>query len=107
MTFLREFLIGIAGKLLVFVAFLFILFTFVKFFLQSTVITQGTVIAVSSGPITDCIEVSKTTVGESSIVRFCVYDDVELPKIKDYVEITFKTSPFLFMDSVTVKQISK
>lgn len=72
---------------------------------QGTVTTEGKVISINKGLLTDCIEISKTTVGESAISSFCVWYEVELPKLKSTVEVIYTKSPYLFKDKITVKEI--
>lgn len=51
---------------------------------------QGTVIQTSSGPISDCVEVTTSTKGESNSIFKCVVGNiVPFPEIGDQVSIEF------------------
>jgi hypothetical protein len=71
---------------------------------QGTTVVEGKVISIEKGVFTDCVEISKSTMGESSMVSYCVYYNIELPKLKSNIEITFVKSPFLFKDRIFIKE---
>lgn len=99
-------LLFIASMILV--TFLFGVGSSMKLLNQGNIIAEGVVLSHEVGPIQDCVEISKTTVGESSIEKFCVFDSIKnMPSVGDKIEINYTKSPWLFMNRIKVETICK
>lgn len=79
-----------------------LIYSGIKVLMQGQEYTSGKVISISKGFTQDCIKISQTTEGESLSKRYCVYRDMQLPNIGNYIQIRYKRSAFIFMDKIEI-----
>jgi hypothetical protein len=96
-------------KDLLFFAFVFALVILmsaaaIKLFGSGQLMTEGKVLSRYNRFIYECVEVSKTTMGESNVSTFCSrFSFLKDVKVGERVKVKQYLSPFLFMDQVELE----